>query len=70
MGVPSFGAAFGPGDYQSPDGRFIVVNGRRYENPTPSNTIEQLPDDLRQLLLDWAHEQDRHRNDGKVTEKM
>jgi len=61
-GFPTSG--FGPGGFQtSSDGRFYVVNGVRYENPTPTHTIEQLPNDLRQLLLDWAHEQDRFRND-------
>ena len=61
------GGPFGPGGIQtSSDGRFYVVNGVTYENPSPSHTIEQLPDDLRQLLLDWAHEQDKVRNDGKA----
>jgi len=58
---------FLPGDIQtSSDGRFYMVNGVAYENPSPSHTIEQLPNDLRQLLLDWAHEQDKVRNDGRV----
>ena len=58
---------FLPGDIQtSSDGRFYMVNGVAYENPSPSHTIEQLPNDLRQLLLDWAHEQDKVRNDGKA----
>jgi len=62
-----FGPPLGPGNIQtSYDGRFYVVNGVRYENPSPSHTIEQLPNDLRQLLLDWAHEQDKNRNDSSV----
>lgn len=62
------GGGFGPGGgiSASADGNFYIVNGKRYMNPTPDHTIEQLPGDLRQVLLDWAHEQDRIRNDGRV----
>jgi len=58
----------GPGVYGGGYGgdHVFEVGGHRFENPTPANTIEQLPNDLRQLLLDWAHEQDRIRNDGRV----
>jgi len=66
-GGGSFGVGGpGAGAYESSDGLFYVINGRRYLKPTPDHTIEQLPDDLRQLLLDWAHEQDRLRNDGSI----
>jgi len=51
-----FGGGYG-GDHH------FEVGGRRIENPTPAHTIEQLPDDLRQVLIDWAHEQDKNRND-------
>jgi len=57
----------GGGDFDGGDGLFYVINGRRYLNPTPSHTIEQLPADLRKVLLDWAHEQDRLRNDGSIS---
>merc|ERR1712142_1305924 len=42
---------------------YFMLGGQYVENPTPAKTIEQLPDDLRQLLIDWAHEQDKSRND-------
>jgi len=59
-----YGGGGGYGDvFDSSDGRFYVINGRRYLKPTPNHTIEQLPEDLRQVLLDWAHEQDKFRND-------
>merc|ERR1719219_1530363 len=69
--TPDAGPRFGgDGGLGRPGSRFggggnhvFEVGGRRIENPTPANTIEQLPNDLRQLLLDWAHEQDRLRND-------
>jgi len=57
-GYPGYGGGDIPHHFE--------VGGRRFANPTPAHTIEQLPNDLRQLLLDWAHEQDRHRNDGSV----
>jgi len=46
---------------------YFMLGGQYVENPTPAKTIEQLPDDLRQLLIDWAHEQDKSRNDGSVS---
>ena len=58
-----FGGGF-DSDYGG-GGHHFELGGRRFENPTPANTIEQLPNDLRQVLLDWAHEQDKSRNDGK-----
>lgn len=57
-----FGGGF-DSDYGG-GGHHFELGGRRFENPTPANTIEQLPNDLRQVLLDWAHEQDKSRNDG------
>ena len=45
---------------------YFMLDGQFVENPTPAKTIEQLPDDLRQLLIDWAHEQDKSRNDGEI----
>jgi len=46
---------------------YFQIGDKQYENPTPGNTIRNLPDDLRQVLIDWAHEQDRIRNDGSVS---
>lgn len=45
---------------------YFMLDGQCVENPTPAKTIEQLPPELRQVLIDWAHEQDKHRNDGSV----
>jgi len=70
--VPDLGGRFSGGGGNNylgvPGGgnHYFEVGGRRFENPTPSTTIDQLPNDLRQLLIDWAHEQDKHRNDGSI----
>ena len=46
---------------------YFMLDGQCVENPTPAKTIEQLPPELRQVLIDWAHEQDKHRNDGEIS---
>lgn len=71
-GAPSGASPMGFHDY--PGGwrmggttpHHFEIGDRVYENPTPGNTIEHLPDDLRKLLLDWAHEQDKLRNDSRI----